>query len=505
MLTGLGVHFPVKDIHLERLGPTEALTILADASGTAVDLGSSALQTLVQRCDGLPLALRITGRRISKLSAANLLTVASELDSARAPLDFFQLSDDPSSRLRDVFSWSYKKLDTTVQKMFQMFGVTPSLNLDQTAASAISGYPIEIASQALRSLADSHLLVETTLNRYEPHDLLRSYAREMAVNRSDILSRTFNYYINTADYADDLVAPQRYRPWRNSSTHNKFTDRSVALEWLNAELSNIVSLCEEDDERHDRHRWRLAYAVRGYFYFTKRFDAWIRTHTAALAAAIRLGDARAEALTRNNLGMALMGTGELTTAAAHYRQAEELFYAEEDRHGWSNALVNLAAVLRRQGNCDEALTLQKKALAFYRERGLSRNIGITLRSMAQVEVEMGMTREAIKHVEEAISLAVTINLYLDAAQACNRLGLIHQITKQYAVAEIAHHLAIDYSKKVDGRHEEGIALWNLGKLARLTDNHKGETTWLSAAYVLFNAIGAKEALDVAEELSISST
>ncbi|RLK60904.1 tetratricopeptide repeat protein [Actinokineospora cianjurensis] len=482
-LPGLAVHFPVTAVEVPRLDHVASVALVAEAVGTA-DVRE--VDELARFCAGLPLALRLAGCRL----------VAG--DRAPLSLDLFDLEDGSTVALRKVFSWSYDHLEAEARIVFQLFGALPGGSLDAAAIRAISGLPSEAAEAAVRSLRRASLLVESAAGRYEPHDLLRSYARELVSDPVTFLDRAFDYFTAAADHADDLVSPGRYRPpW---TLRGGVGDRASALAWVDVELANIVALCAVGDERLDHRRWRLAYAVRGYFYFTKRVDAWIRTHTAALAAAVRLGDLAAEALTRNNLGMALVEAGRLDEATEHYGRAGELFGQVGDSHGRCNALVNLAAVLRRQGDFVAALANHQEALAYYRDHGLGRNVGITVRSMARVESELGMTAEAVGHAEEAISLAVSMDLYLDAAQACNTLGLVLVSAEHYARAEVAHHLAVDYSRKARSLREEGIALWRLGGVARSTGDPQGAARWWSAARDCFQAIGAKEVRAVDDDL-----
>jgi tetratricopeptide (TPR) repeat protein len=75
--------------------------------------------------------------------------------------------------------------------------------------------------------------------------------------------------------------------------------------------------------------WQLAYTLRDFFFVTKQWDIWIASHREALGAARRLADPQAEAVTANNLGLALIETGDLEGAAKHYERARRLFEQAE--------------------------------------------------------------------------------------------------------------------------------------------------------------------------------
>src|SRR3569833_2283610 len=199
-------------------------------------------------------------------------------------------------------------------------GAHPRPRVDPYArAAATDGTPAS-STAVLRALTARHLVTETESGSFVTHDLVRAYARELGRDeRDEVLSRLYDYYLDTADRADDLVSPLRFRPARAvpPGPGPAFPDREAALAWLDAALPVVVALCTSGGEGYDDRRWRLAYAVRGYLYLTKRLDAWMTSHAAALAAAVRLGDRRAEALPRTNLGMAFVAADRLDEADEH--------------------------------------------------------------------------------------------------------------------------------------------------------------------------------------------
>jgi tetratricopeptide (TPR) repeat protein len=201
--------------------------------------------------------------------------------------------------------------------------------------------------------------------------------------------------------------------------------------------------------------------LRGFFYLTKRLDAWVDTHTQALAACLRAGNNQAEAVTRNYLGLALAARGQLEGAMSHYQQAERLFDAVGDLHGASNVLANRASVLRQCGCYDDALRTQRRALAHYRQSGAQRHTGITLRSMARVHADADQLAEGIQCAREAVDVVMGLGPDLDIAQALNVLVMIQHQAGDTALAEIVTHQAIEFSRRCRSRHEEAHAAHRL--------------------------------------------
>ena len=86
-------------------------------------------------------------------------------------------------------------------------------------------------------------------------------------------------------------------------------------------------------------------------------------HRAALAIVRGLGDERAEALTLNNLALALVHTeGGVPAAIEDFQQARDLLRELGDEELEGQVIANLASVRRRQGRDEDAQTLLNAAL-----------------------------------------------------------------------------------------------------------------------------------------------
>jgi tetratricopeptide (TPR) repeat protein len=86
-------------------------------------------------------------------------------------------------------------------------------------------------------------------------------------------------------------------------------------------------------------------------------------HRAALTIARELGDRRAEALTLNNLALALVHTdGGVPAAIQDFEQARELLRTLGDDELEGQVIANLASVRRRQGRDEDAAILLSAAL-----------------------------------------------------------------------------------------------------------------------------------------------
>jgi nucleoside phosphorylase/tetratricopeptide (TPR) repeat protein len=505
-LHGLAVHWAAEILRVRPLPGRDALALLRAAIGNSAALDEPVLTQLAACSAGLPLGLRIAAQRVNAQGGSGLPELLADLDDAATALDALDLGDDPYTAVRTVFSWSYRALDAAVAAGFRLLGMHPANTFALPAAAATLGLSAAETKLVLRTLVNAHLLAQPSPDRFQMHDLLRTYARELSFKydakaaQTEALQRLLDQYVYAADRASRAIMPHRHRePVDVEVTVSiDLADRDAAVAWCDAELHNLTDLCRLDHPQFDGRRWQLAFALRDYFYLTKNVDDWIATHTLAAAAAQRMGDRRAEAIARNNLGRALLEAQRLDDADREYLNARRLFEQTSDAHGYSDTLINHASILRRQGKFQEALTGQLEALAYYRRHGIARKVGIALRAVARSHLGLGHHGGAVRHAREALEIFLALGLHLDAAQTLTTLGEAHHSDGDTQAAVASCQRAIEYSQLAKSEFEEARALHRLGKVTS-SEPH------LAQALEILRRLGATLADTVAEELhSLSS-
>lgn len=499
-LRGLTVHHAAQVVEAGPLPMGDAVALLHAAAGERITAEPSGAELLARRCSGLPLALRIAAELVTAHPAQDLPGLVAESDDGADALTLLDTGDDQHSAVRTVFWWSYRSLPGPVAAGFRLLALHPGNSFALPAAAALLGVPLAQARTVLLALVNAHL-VQPVPGRFDMHDLLRRYAGELTRRDDDeptrraATRRMFDYYLHTADRAGRLIMPHRYRIALDGTavTGPGIPRRSAAVRWFAEERLSLMELCRLEAAEFDARRWQLAYVLRDYFYLSKHLDGWLETHQRAVAACERLGDRRAEGITRNNLGRALLETGRLDEAAAEYRRAHALLTAAADEQGVTDSLVNLASVRRRQGAFAEALRDQAAARAFYRQAGLGRKEGIALRGMARTELALGRLAEAAGHAEEALARFTDLGLDLDAAQSLCTLTQIYGESGATGRAEAAGHRAIEYSQRAGSDYEEARALHQLGRAAAQAGQTRLARERLAGALAILDRLGAAEA------------
>ena len=507
-LRGLAVRYAAEPVELDRLPAAESVALLRATVGDRADADPGATERLAGHCAGLPLALRIAAEVVAARPHEGLAALVDDLDGSGTALDFLDTGDDPYSAVRNVLSWSYSALDERHAAAFRRLGLHPGGSVAlPTAAALLDASPAQ-ARVTLRRLVTAHLATEPAADRFQTHDLIRAYARELGGHVDDTatrlaaLRRMVDQYLHTADRAGRLIMPHRHRVPLDgrAATEAHFADRASALRWFDDERHNLVDVCRLELAALDSRRWQLAYVLRDYFYLTKHLDGWRESHTLAVAACVRLGDRRAEGMTRNNLGRALLEAGRADAAEQEYRRAGVLLAEAGDEQGATDSRVNLASILRRRGRSEEALRHQRAALAYYRSAGVPRKVGITLRGIARAELALGRLAEAAGHAREALDRFTELGLDLDAAQTLTTLAQIHHRDGQAAAAEGAGVRAAELSARAGSDYERGRALHVLGAVAAGAGHTELARQRWTEALEIFRRLGADPADAVEADL-----
>ncbi|MFG1990798.1 ATP-binding protein [Actinoplanes sp. NPDC048988] len=511
-LSGLGVHHGGRTVTLAPLSAADSAGLVREIAGAGL---AGHAERIARLCGHLPLALRVVATSLPASSHEEVSALVEELES-RGRLDRLG-SDDPRTDVRTVISWSFHRLPEPARDTVRLLGHFPGRVFSTAVVSALTGGRRAQTLAHLRVLTRASLVHREPDGRYAMHDLVRDYAAELAAANPDdgALTRVYGYYLHVCRRADAWIAPRRYQidlPDGDDPPPAPFDDYDGALSWLESESGTMLALClgSAGPERADPLRWRLAFQLKSYYFLSKRTQEWLLSHEAALAATIRIGDRRAEAMTRNNLGLAWHELGDDDRARPQYERAEQLFAAVGDPHGVSNAVASQAVVHRRRGDLRRALELSERALGRYREAAADhpdarRYIAITLRSLALAETEARDYEKAEVHLREAAGLCAELGMTMDLARSWNALGRALVLAGRHPDAVEAYRAAARAAAECGSRYEQALADRGLGTVAAAAgDTGEAHARW-TRAYTVLAALGSAKAAEVRADLDGQSS
>lgn len=500
---------------LDTLTVHDAAALFRSAAGTArlarepspLIARQAALSHIVATCGHLPLAIRIAAARYRIDHTLTLPALADALSRPTGPLGYL---DDGDRSLPAALETSLIDLPAATRHHLLLLSLHPGDPIDAHAAHAVTADPD--TTRHLTALVDRHLLDQPDAGLYQFHDLIHTLARNhaqqelTAAQRKASVGRIVDYYLAAATRADLLLAPDRYRPALQltypPADLPPLVNYQQALTWMTDNDATLVATCRAAAaERLDSACWQLAFAAREYYFISHRLQPWHTTHHLALAAARRLGDQRAEAMTLHNLGMAALQAGNLDIADNHYQAATSLFQELGDAHGEHTALASHAWIAYQRGRYTEFLADMRTARAFYQRVGATRNAAITLRSMGLAETALGDTGRAITHLNDALAVFLDLDSPIDAAMSLNALGEAHASAGQPREAIAAHQKALSHADHSGSTSERARAHHRLGDLAAADHNARQARWHWSAALTDYLSLADPRASQLRTQLA----
>jgi tetratricopeptide (TPR) repeat protein/transcriptional regulator with XRE-family HTH domain len=401
-------------ISLDALSADEAAALLARLAGRPeINAGVAAVSEITRLSGYLPLAIGMLAAQLRHHPAWSAASLAADL--ARAT-DRLAVMRAENVSVTAAFDLSYRDLETGLQRLFPRLGLLPGPTFNAYAVAALGGCSLEEARQSLNDLYDHHLLSEPAPGRYQLHDLLRSYAADLARTtdpaelRSEAVHRVLDYYLHTGCTGTRLLNPQRPRlpvvPPSPGVNPEALGTASEALAWFAAERQGfIAAIAQADELGFDRHVWQLAWAV--WLFFDREgywHDQVAILHT-AIAAAKRLGDRAAQAHVYRDLSATYSRLGQLAEARVYCTQALDLHHELGDRLGEARAHNDIMILAERQGRLAEALGHAQLALALYREEGNEPGQAKMLNGVGYIHAQLGEYQQALDFCEQALSLS----------------------------------------------------------------------------------------------------
>jgi len=244
-------------LRLDMLSPADAVLLLDRiVRPKRVADDPSAARAIAQLCAYLPLALRIAGARLAARPGWSPALLAARLRDERHRLDELQVGD---LAVRASFQVSYAALAAADDRagrraasLFRLLGLLAAPEVSVAMAAALAGEPLPLAEVALERLVDAQILETWVPGRYRMHDLLRLFARELAMGgeseaaRAEALERVVGWQLATTRRAVRLAYPaDQWRAAGDTAGAAALAGQADGFAWLEAERVNLVAVSEQ--------------------------------------------------------------------------------------------------------------------------------------------------------------------------------------------------------------------------------------------------------------------
>lgn len=530
---------------LDLFSTPESVELLRRAVGAArIDADRGTAASIAELVGHLPLALALQAGRIRATPDWTLTDHLGRLVERR---DASRIDNGVETALE----LSYDDLAPAQQRLLRLLSLHPGRDFDVCAGAALADLDLAEARRLLADLLAASMLQCAIADRFELHDLVRSYAasrcqdEETPAARGAASTRLFDHYRYLAATAMNLYTPHEghRRPQIAATGHPvpELGTRERATRWLDTERANLMAVAVhcaahgwaehtgdlsvilfryldvggryQDALTLHGHAGRVAAApVRGralaYVSITcitlGRYGPALSCLEEACAIFRDVGDRASEGSSLTILGGAYWRLGRYPEAIEVYEQALVLILEAGDRTAEGHALSNLGMVYALQGRHAKALEVLESALDVIVRIGDTVAECHALTSIAAVLQRQGRYAEALGRVERALAVVRGTGYRLGEADALKELGVIHTCrgAPEQGLKVLGQALAMAREDGVRNLELQvlnavGMALQRLGRHRDATEQHRDALAMATALGDRYELAGAYDGLGTA--------
>ncbi|MEU7749012.1 BTAD domain-containing putative transcriptional regulator [Nonomuraea sp. NPDC049158] len=285
---------------LDVLTYRESRQLLARRLGReCIEADARATDEIIDLCGRLPLPLAIAAGLATATPATPLAALSADLRRVRTDVSVLA-TRDARTDMRTVFSRSYDLLPSKAARLFSLLAIHPGPDIARAAVASLAAVNRLQADRLLDVLLEAHLVTEAVPGRFTLHNLLRTYAHDLA-RVADVqlhrqaARRVIEHYLHTAYRAAWLLAPEALvivpSPPAPGVRPERLAHRRQALDWFRAEHAVLFTVLRQAlTNDFPSHVIQLAAAVTPWCDHQSDWRAKADIHESALKAAEQLGD-----------------------------------------------------------------------------------------------------------------------------------------------------------------------------------------------------------------------
>jgi predicted ATPase/Tfp pilus assembly protein PilF len=489
---------------------------------TINDDNAGKIRDLIERVEGLPLAIELAAARYDALGIDGVMRRISEPMTflVRAPRD----APARHATLRNAIAWSWDLLDAHEQRALAECAVFCGGFFTEAAEAILTAPPNRSVLEVLEALRSKSLLRAETPNeakhemRFSMLASIRDFALEqLQHDEHDIRARHADYYTQLGEsFGLGINGP----------------DAARMMSSLSIERENLLAAIENATEPELAFRALLAleplYSSQGpNGSYLRLLDAQLakitiedagvllylqilrsrgRTHHVlgqvelarrdllrALELAEQLGSSLAKGQLLTDLGALHHRARELPEALAHYQRALEIHRTGHDRLSTDaeegRVLGVIGAVHHDAKRFEEARPYYRSALELFQRVQHRRLEGRFLANLGVLEQELGALEDARASYDRALLALREVGDRRLEAITLGNLGVLEHRAGAHETARAHHRRAIAMLRKVGDPRSEALALARLGGVEATLNELAGARERLAEAEQLSTQIG----------------
>jgi len=450
----------------------------------------AAIASIVQRLEGLPLAIELAAPRLRVLPPKAL---AARLDR-RLPLLGEGAIDLPERQqtMRSAIAWSYDLLGAEEQRLFRRLAVLQGGGTLDAARAVAEDEPSPNQPFLLRiaALVEKSLLSLEEDAEGEPRvtmlEMLREYAAEQlgeSGEAGDVRRRHAAWLLTFVQRAELELSRADQGRWV-ARFEREHPNVRAALQWASDERDAAFGLDLAIG------MWRFWWS-RGYM---TEGAAWLRRFVELIPSSVTPVPTKAHA-------RALRAQVVLTSALGHFDDAEtpcktaiRLQREIGDDAGLGASLTSLGIILQFRGDLEQAEVVHEESLTIRRRIGDEVGIANSLSNLASVTFSRGDMQRAGVLAEESAERYRRLGHISGTTHALIKLGLVATQERQFDRAERLFEECLELQHSVGNTGAMFYPLTNLGSVAFKRGDFSLALERLRAALDLLDAVPNKAAI-----------
>ncbi len=515
-----------------RLFVERAVTIRPDFVLT--DANTPAIVQIVQRLDGVPLAVELAAARVRALSVDQ---IAARLD------DRFQLLTGGSrtalprqQTLRALIDWSWDLLSAEEKLLFRRLAVFVggfTLEAAEFVCARVEPSPpfqnvsLDVLDLLTRLVEKSLVIAEEHGGevRYRMLETIRQYAREKLLEAGEtevkgVRGSQLEFFLGLAESAepalrgdgqlawlrrlevehDNLRAGLKWAGAAASPVHSSETALRLAgaltrfwylhgywsegRTWLRQALAEPLPEMAPDSLRQARAR-----SLAGLGWLMDENGEDIHLYEESLALYRGLADRAGIAFALRGLGAGLFNQGESERSLIHLNKALELYRALPDPWGIALTQFSLGWVIFYRDDVGRATTLWEESLAGFRQTSDRWGIAVSLGALSFAARQRGDYARAVDLSEESLAYFREIGDKAGIATSLSRLGNVAIRRSDYnqAISLIEEGIPLRRELGEQAGLANDVAL--LGLIAAYQGDYDRAVAWLEQSLAMAREAG----------------
>ncbi|MFQ5740921.1 MAG: tetratricopeptide repeat protein [Acidobacteriota bacterium] len=471
----------LEDFSAVRLFLQSARRIRGDESVSESD--KEAIVQICRRVGGMPLGIELAAAWMRVLSCPE---IAEEIGKS---LDFLTTTsrDLPERHrsMKGVFSYSLNLLSSRERAIFSRLSVFRG-GFDRQAAETVAGASIV----ALLNLVNKSLVSQAMAGRYEMHELLRQFARELLKQTGDenerIGERHCRHYLGFLAAEGEKLKGDKQGPaleairleinnirsaWRWAVDHrlNEVIEESVEglyqfhllASWFTQGRDLLGSVLTTLPRNGETLGWAKTATRQGRLsVLLGHFDKARVLLEESLKTFRTLGAAEDIAPTLSYLAELWFQLGEFRKASRFASESATLFRKVRDRYGTANSVVLQGMIAGAIGEYGESRLLLNEGLVIFEKLGDQIGIGRCLTNLGNVAYFSGFQLEAQRLFEEALRIYRRLDNRKGMAFCLNNLAVVYEKLGEHEKARDLSHTGLDLFKEI--RYQDDTASRSIG-------------------------------------------